>query len=1062
MYLKSLEIFGFKSFPEKTILKFEPGITVVVGPNGCGKSNIFDAIKWALGEQSPKSLRGSKMEDVIFNGTESHPPLSYTDVTLVFSNEDDYLPINYKEVAVTRKLYRSGESEYYLNKNLVRLKDIQDLFLGTGIGEATYSFVEQGKIEILLSYKPEEKRVLFDEASGIVKYKDRKKETLKKLNDTEQNLLRLEDIINEVRRQIRYLERQVAKAKKYKDVEESLIVVEKKIATLQIKDIEKHIDSFLEELSVLKKEEEIKATLATERKAKQDELKRKFQEIRNLLDNTASNIASLSSKSDLYRKTIDINEQRIIEIESRDKSIAQELIEAQGTLATQNQRLEEEEKLIMSLDGELVQLTQEIAQLQNKQIEFNETLSMLQKTIGKTKEDILNKEVETANSHNELVEVQAHLKTLYARKKRLLLDREKLNGFMEEKESALRILTQELESLQQGFTQCKAAKAEADEAMTRNQSRKKKFQEQKIEKEKELVELSSYYEFLKDLRVKYGGFPSTKKVRIIFEERPTKINKLVISLKDIDFSEQRQNETTVYIGEVEAKAILFEEEELQQQIKLFNNDIELLGKEVSREEEKEVLLKNDWQRVNENIISFEKRLGEKTQEKERFSLERERVREEQEVLQLEYNENDNNIKEAEGKKNLLEEQSSTIGNLLEELKNSLEECQRKVASLGEQMKLTEIEITKKETEVHSSSENKQAIIQRMSLYKKDREAFEKNIERLNREKVECQEKSRALRDEIESLKHTIIQETSQIDDLTKDRERLKLHEQSIEKETEELAVHISTIEEELQGLRTSIYEKKLKLQELEFEKNKVVDYLQQVYNIEFVHQEVEGNELPAHLEERDKIKKKLDSLGEVNLVAIEEFEELNQRYKFLEEQKQDLNKSKDDLKRAIQKINRVSRQIFLEIFTKIRDEFKHNFRYLFGGGRAELILLDEDNVLESGVEIEVQPPGKKLQNVSLLSGGEKALTAISLIFAIFKVRPSPLCVLDEIDAPLDEANVDRFNQLMKEFSRNSQFILISHNKKTMSSAEILYGVTMQEKGLSKIVSVKFAQETLSH
>ncbi|MBN2482636.1 MAG: AAA family ATPase [Candidatus Omnitrophica bacterium] len=1059
MYLRSLEIFGFKSFPEKVSLKFEPGITVVVGPNGCGKSNVFDAIKWALGEQSPKSLRGTKMEDIIFNGTEHFSPLNYAEVALTFANEDGYLPIGFKEVSVSRKLYRSGESEYYLNKNLARLKDVQELFMGTGIGESTYSFIEQGKIEIFLSYKPEEKRLIFDEASGIVKYKDRKKETLRKLQSTEENIIRLDDIIAEVHRQIRYLDRQVAKAKKYKDIEASLIEIEQTIANINYKTCSERIDGLNQELEKhTSGENEQKEALARLRVTK-DDFSRQIQTLRDTLEEITSRIFSLNSKIELSQNTIVINRQRIEERNARISGIGSELAELKEKITFQDERIERETRLLSTIDGDVERLNQEAVASQKEKEALAVQVKEAQGALDLKKHEILNAESEKTNCNNELVEIQTHLKNIHARNRRLLLDKEKLATFFQERQESLAAVTEELTQLNVNASGLQERKRSLEEALSASEAKYRQLEIQRQEKEKQLIELRSYYDFLKDLRSKYGSFSSSKKVRVIFEEPPTKINKLIASFKDVQFSEIAHEGRTEYSAQVEAKVVLFEEEELKEKIDGYAQEILHLNETIQKEEDRTAQLKEEWKKATYELSEFDKRLGQKVQERENLQREYERVKEEYELLEREIEENTQAITQAQGAQSAKETQLKGIEENLTAVKTEMETIQQHIVESRQKIQELEICITRNETELVSLKENKESLLQRIAIFTEDKKSFLENQTRLETESRDIRDKISSFTQEIEGLENGIVQEKQTITSLETEKESLKVRQQELFVRAGGVASDIDGVEGVLQKIQADMYEVKMKIQESEFEKNKIVDYLKQVYHIDFslkdIPQDIVVQEL---IEKRDSWRKKLDSLGEVNLVAIEESQELNQRYEFLEKQKGDLIYSSEELKKAIQKINRVSRQIFIDTFTKIREEFKKNFRYLFGGGRAELILLDENNVLESGVEIEVQPPGKKLQNVSLLSGGEKALTAISLIFAIFQIKPSPLCVLDEIDAPLDEANVDRFNQLLSEFAKGSQFVVITHNKKTMSNADVLYGVTMQEKGISKIVSVKFAQE----
>ncbi len=1060
MYLKQLEIFGFKSFPTKTMLKFDPGITVIVGPNGCGKSNILDAIRWALGEQSPKSLRGSRMEDVIFNGTETKPPLNYTEVILTFSNEDRRLPLDYKEVAIIRRLYRGEEGEYFINKSPVRLKDIQHLFLGTGIGETTYSFIEQGKIETLLSYKPEEKRMIFDEASGIVKYKERKKETLKKLEETDKNLSRLEDIISEVSRQIKYLERQVEKAKKYQALREKLIEVEKKIAVIKYGEIEKKLNSALEDITMMKEEEENKEKEIHQINEKLKELTQLITEKKDQLDKVNMEIVSLNSKIESFHQHIDINTQRIEELNMRMKTLEEEEVKVEKRISLLEERIKEEEAFLSSLGSNVEKLKKEVGELRIERDKLIGEINVAKKIIQQEKSNILDYEAKRVERNNLLIEIQTYLKSLEAKRKRLLADRARVESFCNQKKDRFVEMDKELNILKKELLVLKEEKEDCCKRLKEEEKKINDLQNILVEREKEMVEVNSYFDFLKELKIKYDNFPVSKEVTLLFEEEPFKINKLIISLKGKEFVEGFDNGKKVYRVNTEAKVISLQEEELKEKLDNLKEKIEEIKIARGEANQKKQELEELISQKEKSLLEVEKRLNEKMQEKDSLDYDLLRFKEEFELVESELSNTNKEIEKKEKEKERVEEEISNWEEKLREVEKRLGDSQNKVSLYSERIKAKDIEIARKESEMNSYIGNKDSLFSKVSLLTEEKNEVLKRREEMEREKEEISKKRVFLQEEIENLNKKEVENKNFIEKLIQDKERLVKEEENLEEEKKQVLSHQKEKEEKLAAIRNSLYSKKLEVQRLDFQKTKIIDYLKQTYNVEFSCQELKEIKEPVDFfyKEKERLKKEIASVGEANLSSIEEFNEFNERYQFLEKQRQDLLLSKEELKKAVQKINRTSRQIFLETFEKIEKEFKNYFKFLFGGGRGQFILLDKENVLETGVEIEVQPPGKKLQNVSLLSGGEKALTAVALIFAILKVKPSPVCILDEIDAPLDEANVDRFNTLLREFAKHSQFVVITHNKKTMSEADVLYGVTMEEKGISKIVSVKFAED----
>ncbi len=1056
MYLKELEIFGFKSFPERTSLKFESGITVVVGPNGCGKSNVFDGIKWALGEQSPKSLRGTKMEDIIFSGTEHHSPLNYAEVGLTFCNEDKYLPIDYKEVSVARRLYRSGESQYFINKNIVRLKDIQELFMGTGIGEATYSFVEQGQIEIFLSYKPEDKRLIFDEASGIVKYKERKRETLRRLAEAEENLLRLEDILFEVRRQIRYLDRQVAKAKKYKEVQEKLVGVEKKIAAVQFLGLEGKIGKLNQELNLFEDKEKGKEGQLQEVSNRWEELNHQLRTLRGKLEEAATDIVSLNARIESSTSHISVDQQRIKELEQRSANLEMTRTNLNQRLQLQEKRSQEEAVRMQAIKTNLKELEEGVEKKLQEKEGIKGEVETAKRGVNEEKTKILDLESKRVQFQNTLIETQTKLASLTNRKKRLLLDKAKLDTLLTENRDNLELVNEESRKVEGDLKSLQEARSglarKEKELATLIEDLRSKL----VDKEKELLELRASYDFLKDLKIKYEAFSVQKRITVIFDEEPKDINKLVASLQDVEFKKDSQG----YSAQIEAKVVSFEEKQLEDKIALTESQIKEIKQEQERVGQQRKELSKDLVSEDTQIEEVRTKVQQGLQEKDGLAREVERLEEESELLAQEEKSTLDDIEDCQRRQKEIEDELALYQGDLDKANESLSGANEIITNGLERIKNIDLESTRNLAEKQSLHKESEALESKVTLFQDEINNIKGNLEQVDKEEEEGKLRASSFNSQIESLKAKIEEDKLKIEERRKGKQGLEEEEVSLNKDIDKVKKDIQGLEKEAQALRDSAYNKKLEIQSLEYEKEKVRDYLRQVYQVEFDAQS-QGQvqeDIDTLSVEKEKLQKRVKSLGEVNLVAIEEFEELKKREEFLDSQKQDLITSKDSLKKAISKINRTSRELFLDTFAKIEQEFKKNFKFLFNGGRANLILIDRDNILESGVEIEVQPPGKKLQNVSLLSGGEKALTSIALIFAIFMVRPSPLCVLDEIDAPLDEANVDRFNHLLKKFAASSQFILITHNKKTMSNADVLYGVTMQEKGISKLVSVKFAAE----
>ena len=1061
MYLKSVEIYGFKSFARKTTLKFERGITVIVGPNGCGKSNVMDAIRWGLGEQSPKSLRGNKMEDIIFNGTEKEPPLNYAEVTLNFSNQNRVFDIGFEEVSISRKLFRSGESEYYLNRSLVRLKDIQDILLSVGLGEGSYSFVAQGMIEHMLMAKPEQKRIIFDEASGILKFKERKREVLRKLEDTDNNLIRLEDIVTEVKRQRDSLHRQVQRAERYQQVQEELRGTEKKISGLKLQESDLKKQALEKELKSFSSGEEEKQGEIKKKQAGLEEITLELEQLRVQQKEASAKVFSSESEINSLTHQIEVNKQRIIDFQDRMSSI-------KSNTAVYSQRIVEQKERIIQIEKEIELID---ANYRNSESNIKSSAELIEQKLSEMKdnrrlikennEKILGLEEDRVVFFNSLIDLQSRLNTFLARKKRLLLEISKSDSELGDYEERYSKLKRDIETIELEKTELEDRKSEVSSSIENIRQSKEKLSADRDEKEKELLSLSSQLEFMKDLKTKYEGFPDTGDVTILLEKEMTEIPSVIVA--KIDKSLERDEKLSLFRIKTKAKVISQGLGRIEDKIKRLKEGIDSLNTQISGFQEKALSTQQNRDEVEKSLQDKERGLLKLKEIENSYKENLNRLKEERELINLEFKEAGEEIASLREKESRFKEELSGKDSEISLVKEAIKASEDKIREGESSAKELEINIAKLKTLLSSLEEEKKNRAETLNIFSRDLDAAVKQLESLEAESLELQSKITLRTGENDNFVSEIEVKSKSVEQFKKESALLADKDKELNAESRAVSEGIKALFVKLEEIRKKVYDKKLDMRNLEFEESKVVTDMKQLYGVDLDIESVKAEKIEEPLSEllsqEEDLQRRIKYLGSVNLLAIDEYKELNERYEFLDSQRKDLLDSKDALKKAIAKINRTSRQMFLDVFNSIREEFKKLYRFLFGGGRAEIFMLDENNVLESGIDIVVQPPGKKLQSVNLLSGGEKSLTAMALIFAIFRIKPSPLCILDEIDAPLDETNIGRFSHLLSEFAKESQFIAMSHNKKTISQADVMYGVTMQESGISKIVSVKFSESS---
>jgi chromosome segregation protein len=1174
MKIKRLEIQGFKSFQDKAVLDFNQAITGVVGPNGCGKSNVVDAIRWVMGEQSAKNLRGKSMEDIIFGGTEFRKPLGMAEVSLFFSTEDGRVPgkyLSFAEIQVTRRLYRDGESEYLLNKTPCRLLDVAELFMDTGIGARAYSIIEQGKIGMILHAKPEERRFLIEEAAGVTKFKARKIVAMKKIEATKQNLLRIGDIISEIKRQMNGLQRQAKKAEKFREIRLELKEIELLFAAKGYASVDKERIALEGEIAALESraqeftgrleeaelsiEEKRIALLETERQlsAAQEEIfrwKGELQAGENRLEFQRRELSNLERHGERFEEELQSLKDQLASSEREMKSLVEQQAAYQEELSRESESLEHREALLEEMAASEAGVTRELdearramfaalsegAQATNQHAAATKRLAAIAERLqasarervllgerlaeAAARVDSLKAELEELSRNKEVTNEEITLVT--AREAALKQAQEAGDKLLQQRRDELSAAASRLKSLKeleaqfagygQGVKNLLLAEPFKNAAFTMLADALEVDEECEVALESVLGERLQYLlcqssehalDAVAHLKGKGGGrcsfvtappwfhlpvelpgdaAPLLQRVKVpaqhahlvepllsgVFLARDlahavtlaaafpaltfvTLQGDLVHSGGIVNGGSSEFAEQGIIHKKREIKSLTTTVESLNVEVSELTRAREARRGEIAEAENERLELRQSLHRLEIKINNTGKDLQSATAECRRIE-ENAAVREmEEEQLDEERSLVAGELAQAESKKTAAEERKAALEAKVEALQGRLEGSRYEMEEAREMVTSLKVRVAAlKEKGVAAERAHKRIegvcadLTNRISSRGKELEGSA-----VDRAKLTA-----AIAKGEESLLVMVQrqQESEKAQFLV--RERYDTEAAAVQEEE----TRLKAMRSDAAAVRDQLNARSLRHSEVAMRLAHLEETLRDKHRME-ITEALEGYAtLECDEQERAsrqaELQKAVDEMGEVNLMAIEEFKQMEERFSFLSAQKADLEESMNALQKAIHKINRTTRKRFLETFNLVNEKFQQVFPRLFCGGSAELRLTDEEDLLSTGLDIIVQPPGKKLQNVSLLSGGEKALTAVALIFSIFLIKPSPFCLLDEVDAPLDDANIGRFNDMVREMSATSQFIIITHNRATMAVADTLYGVTMEEPGVSKLVSVR--------
>ncbi len=1182
MYLKRLELQGFKSFADKTVLEFKEGITSVIGPNGSGKSNISDAIRWVLGEQSIKSLRGAKSEDIIFAGTQARKSLGFAEVSMVIDNTDGKLPIEYAEVTVTRKIYRSGETGYFINKTPCRLKDILELFMDTGIGKDGYSIIGQGKIDEILSNKSEDRRRIFEEAAGIVKYRTRKAESEKKLEQTKLNLLRINDILSEIEANIEPLKLQSDKAKQFLDLREELKNIEVGLFLY-------NIENYKEKLSQVTKDEEIMQSQKQDEDEKMSKLQEAKEELKQEIDSITINIEELqnigfesTNKIEKINSEIGISNERIQNNTLNKERLEKEIEEIKNKIAeleeeiTQKKTKKEnlflnKEKFQKELDEKQKELDELTKKLSDKELEIEG-----KKQIAQQNTDMRYECLETISNQDVLIE------NLDKRQKSV---KQELTAVISELDEA----RDNKQEMGKGFHEIESKKEKMEQTLKEKADLKLKCMN-KVKEFDDSINSLTYDLRMKDSRLKFlietekekEGYTKSVKALLNDCEKNSLLQKGTEGILANLISVKKEYETAIEmcLGQTLQNVVTETEEDAKKLVehlrknnlgrasflpissirgkkldRMIKNNLEgiigiasdlvkcdkkyeqivlnLLGRTVVVENMdsaialskmnsysfRVVTLQGDIispsgaitggsvqtktvnilgrsreiEELENNIKELENKIKEESKKKEEYSVSITDVIEEVSRLEKEMQDTEvvyatekqkmvsieENINKLEARRDKLKEENNQIDEQRVKANETKAKKQEEIQNLNNQIDelnsvIEEFAVNNKENQKYIDDLNFDITNLKISVSSFD-ESGTSIDEMLERIKLDIENNNSSIQNkneniaqifkENETLENRITELNAQIEQIKSDVENSSTKVDELKNKRVEKNSKLSETENEINNQFNTIEGLKEQIVKIDVKKTKLEQDLEQVVNSLWEEYELTPNAVteykrPDNIAQTQKevnhIRNKIKDLGSINVDSIEEYKKTKERYDFMCEQRADLDETAGKLRNVISDMTDTMKKQFADKFRQINKNFNEVFVELFGGGKAELILEDENNILECGIDIQVQPTGKKLQNMMLLSGGEKAFTAIALLFAILKINPAPFCILDEIEAALDDVNVYRFAEYLKKFSKETQFLVITHRKGTMEAADTVYGVTMEENGISKLLSIKLA------
>lgn len=1175
MRLKKIAVLGFKSFADKTVLHFDAGITCIVGPNGCGKSNIADAFRWVLGEQSAKSMRGAKMPDVIFAGTTHRKPLNFAEVSLTLTDVQGTLPIDYEEVTITRRLHRSGESEYLLNNNLVRLKDLQTLFLGSGVGRNAFSIFEQGKLDQVISYTPIERRYIFEEAAGILRFLQRKKEALKRLEQADLNLSRVQDIHLEVQKQIHTLENQAKKARVFKEQKAELERLEKVSYVLRWQGLEKKQSDLQSKQTKQQKRLEECRLQGNRCQVQCQEAKLLYQQHEKALRTQSEQLLTLRGRQEMQTRERQSLQHRFKETQQREKKFKQELEDL--ALARQTRQ-----KTLSEIERKRDQLENEWSEAESKWMHQQDRVKLKEKEVIRLRQELAIKQ-------------QAHLKCLQQNSqwqtefKQAEVRVENLTGHQEQLENRLQQLKIDWQQLLRSGQEKKQNLQQISALVDSHKDRLEQFEEElkkstleTEEKQKEIevlrrkvMEIKARQKVLLRMRDELEGFSSGSKRLMqeaqnpqspfyqklrpfyeFFDAQGEAIEALAVVLRSY-------SQTLVVEKERDAQLMLaFAEQAGLQDFSLFciewiqkfqppssldkayfldkltSNPVsqhflkaiaivpsheEMIASWVQGKCEEGWSLQGTF--LDYHGVLFKIKPGENQvfiRESELKNLEEEFINKENQLtkleqalqhvqhrrahLQLERVEVDKILRRDEmklvevnfGLQRALSDQEKNKGDQahceqeLIALRQNLEEQKKIFQSLDQQfaqarqdliqlqqekdvlqqelvqqegvLRIQEQDQKEKGTLYQQLAENRQQMLHQHNLLESKEQDHEKNVQRIVDELGELEERKAQMgKEEVEMQKHLALLE-NEVQEAAKQYAELEKQSEHLLQQSEKADQQLVLQQEELRRIEHDMAQLDIQFAHQHAVSQAVVEELAERYHLTIEDALQLSLPLNQTLEQTEKqikgLRQSIQDCGDVNLTAIEDLEKHQVRYTFLKQQMDDMQHSKGELLSMIQQLDGESHELFKTTFEAIRANFQKNFQILFSGGEADLQFTDSKDILEAGIEISAKPPGKQMRSISLLSGGEKCLTAVALLFAIFEVRPAPFCILDEIDAPLDDTNVERFVNVVKHFVDRCQFLIITHNKRTMAVGDVLFGVSMEEKGVSKLLSLEFAHKEL--